>query len=157
ITKGAAYFPVLAANAGAATPRLGQDAARIVVTASTSLAFNATNRFAPAAGGLGGQLDISGKNLIVAASDELDTFGTVANGTFTPDSTYADYLFLDADMLSALGIESTLIGGYRSNTTEGTRITATALNLEIATNAAHPLTGPEVLLTSLAPTAAGTG
>src|SRR5262245_64285481 len=57
-------------------------------------------------------------------------------------------------MLSKLGIESTLIGGYRSTTAEGTLITATALNLEIATNAAHALTGPELLFSALAPTAA---
>src|SRR5262249_54886690 len=154
ITKGAAYFPVLAANNGTAVPRLAQDAARLVVTAGTSLTLNATNRFAPAAGGLGGQLDITGSNLVVAASNELHAFGTVTNGTFTPNSTYADYLFVDADMLSRLGIESTLIGGYRSSTTEGTRITATALNLEISTDAAHPLTGPHLLFSPFAPVVA---
>ncbi len=57
-------------------------------------------------------------------------------------------------MLSRLGIESTLIGGYRGTTTQGTLVTATALNLDIATDAAHPLSGPELLFTSLAPTAA---
>ncbi|MCK9914327.1 filamentous hemagglutinin family protein [Microbacteriaceae bacterium K1510] len=154
VTKGSGYFTTLAANAGATTPRLAQDAARIVVTASTSLALNATNRFTPADGGLGGQLDITGANLVVAASDRLGDFGTTVNGTFTPNSTYAGYLFLDADMLSRLGIESTLIGGYRTTTKEGTLITATALNLEIATNAAHQLSGPELLFSALAPTAA---
>ncbi|MCK9917090.1 filamentous hemagglutinin family protein [Microbacteriaceae bacterium K1510] len=154
ITKGASYFTALAANKGTATPRLAQDAARLVVTAGTSLVLNAINRFAPADGGLGGQLDITGENLVVAASDKLGNFGTLANGTFTPDAAYTGYLFVDADMLSRLGIESTLIGGYRSTTAEGTRITATALNLEIATNAAHPLTGPDLLFSALAPTAA---
>lgn len=144
ITRGSDYFPALAADAGVATPRLARDAARFVVTAGTSLMLNATNRFAPAAGGLGGQLDITGANLVVASSDRRGGFDSGA---------YADTLFLDADMLSRLGIESTLIGGYRSSTKEGTRITATALNLEIATSAAHPLSGPELLFTSLAPTA----
>lgn len=154
IAKGSTYFTALASTNATAVPRLAQDAARLVVAAATSLALDADNRFDPAAGGLGGQLDITGTNLVVAASDKLASFGTLANGVFTPSSAYAGYLVLDADMLSGLGIESTLIGGYRSNTSEGTLITATALNLEIATDTDHPLTGPEVLLTSLAPTSA---
>jgi filamentous hemagglutinin family protein len=154
IATGDKYFAQLATSNGTAVPRLAQDAARLVVAAGTALALNGENRFAPASGGLGGQLDITGSNLVVAASDQLGNFGTISGGAFTPGSDYAGYLFLDADMLSGLGIESTLIGGYRSNTSEGTLITATALNLEIATDAAHPLTGPELLFTSLAPTSA---
>lgn len=152
--KGSDYFRALAVSAGSAAPRLAEDSARIVVTADTSLLLNATNRFVPAEGGLGGQLDITGANLVVAASDRLDTFGSATNGVFTPNSAYASYLFLDADMLSKLGIESTLIGGYRGTTARGTLITATALNLEIATDAVHPLSGPELLFSVLAPTAA---
>ncbi|MCK9917114.1 filamentous hemagglutinin family protein [Microbacteriaceae bacterium K1510] len=154
IAKGNGYFSALAAANGAAAPRLAADAARMVVAAATSLALNATNRFTPDTDGLGGQLDITGTNLVVAASDQLGNFGTVTNGAFTPNATYTGYLFVDADMLSKLGIESTLIGGYRSNSTEGTRITATAANVEIATDAAHALTGPELMFTSLAPTSA---
>ena len=126
----------------------------MVVAAGTALVLDATNQFAPANGGLGGQLDITGTNLVVAASDQLGNFGTVTNGVFTANSAYAGYLFLDPDMLSQIGIESILLGGYRSNTTEGTRITATAPNLEVATDAAHALSGPELLFTSLAPTRA---
>ncbi|MCK9917085.1 filamentous hemagglutinin family protein [Microbacteriaceae bacterium K1510] len=154
VAKGNSYFTALAAANGTAVPRLAEDAARMVVAAGTSLTLNATNRFAPAEGGLGGQLDITGTNLVVAASDRLGDFGTTANGVFTPSSAYAGYLFLDPDMLSRLGIESTLIGGYRGNSAEGTKVTETALNLVIATDAAHALTGPELLFTSLAPTAA---
>ena len=154
IAEGSDYFAAFAAASGTALPRLGQDAARLVVTAGTSLTLNATNRFTPDTGGLGGQLDITGTNLVVAASDRLAEFGVTVNGTFTPSNAYAGYLFVDADMLSRLGIESTLIGGYRGNSTEGTKITATALNLEIATDSAHALTGPELLFTSLAPTSA---
>src|SRR5262249_40158357 len=126
ITTGSVYFPALAADNGTAVPRLTQDAARLVLTASTSLQLNSTNRFTAAAGGLGGQLDITGANLVVAASDRLGEFGTVTNGTLAPNGAHAGYLFVDADMLSNLGIESMLIGGYRSNAAEGTRITATA-------------------------------
>ena len=98
------------------------------------------------AGGLGGQLDITGTNLVVAATDQLGNFGTVTNGAFTANSAYAGYLFLDPDMLSQIGIESILLGGYRSNTTEGTRINATAANLEVATDAAHALSGTRALV-----------
>ena len=154
IAKGASYFAALAASNGAAAPRLAQDAARMVVAAGTALVLDATNQFAPAPGGLGGQLDITGTNLVVAASDQLGNFGTVTNGAFTANSAYAGYLFLDPDMLSQIGIESILLGGYRSNTTEGTRITPRALNLEIATDDAHRLMAPELLFTSLAPTTA---
>jgi hypothetical protein len=70
IAKGASYFTALAATNGTALPRLAQDAARMVVAASTSLLLNATNQFAPADGGLGGQLDITGTNLLVVASDQ---------------------------------------------------------------------------------------
>lgn len=154
INKGNAYFAALAAANGVAAPRLGADAARIVVAAGISLALNASNRFTPADGGLGGQLDITGTNLVVAAADQLPSFGTTANGVFTPDAAHAGYLFLDPDMLSSVGIESTLIGGYRGTAKQGTQITATAANVEVATDAAHPLTGPELLFTALAPTAA---
>jgi hypothetical protein len=69
-------------------------------SASTSLLLNATNQFAPADGGLGGQLDITGTNLLVVASDQKSNFGTTTNGIFTPNSSYAGYLFLDPDMLT---------------------------------------------------------
>jgi filamentous hemagglutinin family protein len=148
IAKGASYFTALAANNGTAAPRLAQDAARMVVAATNSLVLNAVNLFAPADGGLGGQLDITGTNLLVVASDLRNNFNTTTTGP------YNGYLLLDADVLSRIGIESILIGGFRSNTTEGTRITATASNLEVATDTAHALSGPELLFTSLAPTAA---
>ncbi|WP_448044311.1 filamentous haemagglutinin family protein [Bradyrhizobium liaoningense] len=146
ITAGNSYFAQLAATNGTVTPRLAQDAAKISIAAASELALNATNRFAPAAGGRGGQLDITGTSLLVTAKDLRDSL--VATGD------YGGYLVLDADMISNLGIESVLLGGYRADTSEGTLITATALNLDIATDAEHPLTGPELLLVSLAPTAA---
>jgi filamentous hemagglutinin family protein len=153
-TTGNGYFARLAASTGAATPRLAQDAAQISIAAATALTLAGTNNFAPASGGRGGQFDITGTNLLVAASDQLSNFGTVTNGVFTPSADYAGYLVIDADTISSLGVESVLIGGYRSNTASGTLISANALNLEVATDAAHSLTGAELLLASLAPTAA---
>ncbi|MBY6242346.1 filamentous haemagglutinin family protein [Methylosinus sp. Sm6] len=157
VTTGKSYFTALAASNATALPRLAQDAARLSVAAGVNLSLDATNLFDPASGGLGGMLDITGEKILVAASDRLASFGAQANGTFTPSAEYEGYLVLDADMLSDFGIESTLIGGYRSSTSEGTLVTATALDLEVATDAAHPLTGPELLLVSLASTVAGDG
>jgi filamentous hemagglutinin family protein len=145
IASGDSYFSRLAAANGAATPRLAADAAQLSVAAATALVLQAANNFAPAPGGRGGQIDITGANILVAASDLVA--GLLAGND------YSGALVLDANMLSNLGVESVLIGGTRSNTAAGTLITATALNLEIATDAAHPLTGPELLLASLAPTA----
>ena len=36
----------------------------------------------------------------------------MTNGAFTANSAYAGYLFVDPDMLSQIGIESILLGGY---------------------------------------------
>ena len=56
------------------------------------------------------------------------------------DPLYSGALVLDADQLSHLGATSLLIGGVRSNTSSGILITPTALDLTVATDAAHPLT-----------------
>ncbi|NVO17601.1 MAG: filamentous hemagglutinin family protein [Rhodoplanes sp.] len=147
ISTGNAYFAALAATNGTATPRLPIDAGQLVIAAATALGLEATNLFAPASGGRGGQVDITGTSLLVAASD--------LRSSFAGNSAYSGYLILDADQISALGVESVLIGGTRSTTTAGTLITASAQNLEVATDAAHPLSGPDLLLVSLAPTTAG--
>ena len=148
ITSGNSYFAKLAATNGSVAPQLPVDGGQFVIAAANALTLNATNLFAPAIGGRGGSVDITGTNLVVAASDLVSSFAG--------NSAYSGYLILDADQISNLGVESVLIGGTRSSTASGTLITATALNLEVETDAAHPLTGPELLLVSLAPTVAGT-
>lgn len=146
IARGDDYFTKLAAKGGTVTPRLAADAAQISLAAANALTLNATNRFTPDTGGRGGQLDIAGANLLVVASDLRAA--VLASGD------YAGYLVLDADQVSGLGIESVLLGGSRVTTGAGVQINATALNTEVATDAAHALTGPEVLLTALAPDSA---
>jgi len=154
INYGDAYFAKLAATNDTATARLASDAGQLVVAAANTLVLDATNQFAPASGGRGGEVDITGTNIVVAASDQLSNFGTVSSSGFTASSAYAGYLILDADQISDLGAESVLIGGARSQTSAGALITATALNLEVDSDAAHPLTGPDLLLVTLAPTVA---
>ena len=154
INYGDAYFAKLAATNDTATARLASDAGQLVVAAANTLVLDATNQFAPASGGRGGEVDITGTNIVVAASDQLSNFGTASSDGFAASSAYAGYLVLDADQISDLGAGSVLIGGLRSQAAGGTLITATALNLEVDSDAAHPLTGAELLLVSLAPTSA---
>ena len=154
VASGDSYFAKLAATNGAATPRLASDAGQLAVAAANQLVLDATNAFAPATGGRAGEVDITGANIVVAASDQLSNFGTASSDGFAASSAYAGYLVLDADQISDLGAGSVLIGGLRSQAAGGTLITATALNLEVDSDAAHPLTGAELLLVSLAPTSA---
>ena len=121
IAFGNSYFARLAVTNGTATPRLAADAAQLSVAAATALVLQAANNFAAAPGGRGGQIDIAGANILVAASDLVA--GLLASND------YSGALVLDANMLSNLGVESVLIGGTRSNTASGTLISATALNL----------------------------
>lgn len=146
ITSGNSYFTNLAAANGTAVPRLAKDGGQFVIAAANALTLNATNLFAPADDGRGGQVDITGTNMLVVASD--------LKSSFTGNSAYNNYLILDADQLSNLGVESLLIGGTRTSAASGTLINATAQNLEIATDDAHALTGPDLLMVSLAPTSA---
>jgi hypothetical protein len=134
IASGNSYFAALARANGAALPRLAIDAGQIVLAAANALILNATNLFAPAEGGRGGQVDITGTNMLVVASDLKQGFAA--------NSAYNGYLFLDADQINNLGVESILIGGTRSSIAAGTLISAIAKNLEIATDAAHGLSAP---------------
>ncbi len=56
------------------TPRLPIDAGQLVIAAGSALTFDFTNQFAPAAGGRGGQVDITGSNILVVAGDKAASF-----------------------------------------------------------------------------------
>jgi filamentous hemagglutinin family protein len=142
ITSGNSYFAAQAAANGSVAPRLPRDAGQLVVAAISSLTLQATNNFMPASGGRGGMVDITGANLLVRASDQATP---AADGGF---------LVVDADQISNLGVDSVLIGGIRAMGAGGTVIGVTANNLEVETDAAHPLTGPELLLATVADSAA---
>lgn len=147
ITSGTSFFRSQALAAGKAPPPLPIDGGALVLGAIKSLDLAGTNRFAPGvsdlapglAGG-GGQVQISATNILVAAPG---ADGTLPSGP-------AGYLVLDADQISNLGASAVLIGGTATVVNGVESITASALNLEIATDAAHPLTAPELLLVSLA-------
>ncbi|WP_027580552.1 filamentous haemagglutinin family protein [Bradyrhizobium sp. Ai1a-2] len=147
ITSGTSFFRNVALAAGKAPRPLPIDGGVLVLGAINSLNLAGTNRFAPGISDLapglvggGGQVQISATNILIAAP--------AVDGTLP--SAPAGYLVLDADQISNLGASSVLIGGTAKVVDGVQNITATALNLEIATDAAHPLTGPELLLVSLA-------
>ncbi|WP_160168912.1 filamentous haemagglutinin family protein [Bradyrhizobium sp. Ai1a-2] len=146
ITSGTGFFRNQELAAGKAPPPLPIDGGVLVLGAINSLDLAGTNRFAPGVSvlvpglvGGGGQVQIGGSKILVAVRG--------ANGALPRP---AGYLVLDVDQISDLGASSVLIGGTANVVNGVQNISATALNLEIATDAAHPLTGPELLLVSKA-------
>ncbi|HVJ51878.1 MAG TPA: filamentous hemagglutinin family protein [Aliidongia sp.] len=142
ITDLSNFFTTQAANAGTAVPQLPRDAGQLSIAATKSLTLLGSNAFAPAAGGRGGEVDISAQDILVLAPDQR------------APAADEGFLVLDSDQISALGVQSVLIGGRRSDISTGIGLTAIATNVEIDTDAAHPLTGPELLLAALAPPSA---
>ncbi|MBV8927055.1 MAG: filamentous hemagglutinin N-terminal domain-containing protein, partial [Bradyrhizobium sp.] len=154
ITSAASFFRSQALAAGQTPPPLPIDGGTMVLGAVASLNLNGTNLFGPGTSPLvpgllggGGQVQIGGGNIaIVAQGLALPSDDCRVSST----STCTHYLALDADQISNLGASSVLIGGTAQVTASVLNITATALKLEVDTDAAHPLTGPELLLVSLA-------
>lgn len=125
------YFTDKANHDGVAIPRLPIDAGRIAVVAQQQLLLGATELSAPAAGGRGGELDISSDKLAVLSS------------SVNPQSfTAAGYVVVASDQLASF--ESVLIGGLRSDTSKGTQITGTASELVVDTP--DGLVVPEIML-----------
>lgn len=125
------YFTDKANHDGVAIPRLPVDAGRIAVVAQQQLLLGATELSAPAAGGRGGELDISSDKLAVLSS------------SVNPQSfTAAGYVVVASEQLASF--ESVLIGGLRSDTSKGTMITGTASDLAVDTP--DGLSAPEIML-----------
>ncbi|MGF6312177.1 filamentous hemagglutinin family protein [Bradyrhizobium sp. i1.8.4] len=157
ITSGTTYFRNQALAAGNAPPPLPIDGGVLVLGAINSLNLAGTNRFSPGTSDLapglvggGGQVQISGRNILILASDKAVPAGDCVGGSAAGCTDETNYLVLDADQISRLGASSVLIGGTAQVVNGAQNITAGALNLEVLTDAAHPLTGPELLLVSLA-------
>lgn len=147
ITSGTTFFRNQALAANVAPPPLPIDGGVLTLGAIASLKLDGTNLFAPGTSplapglvGSGGQVQIGAANILILASDQSEPAIDKAS----------NYLVLDADQISRLGAASVLIGGTATVDNNGNEvITADALNLEVATDAAHPLTGPELVLVSL--------
>lgn len=127
------FFTARAADADSVAPRLPQDGGAIAIAATTALDLEGSVRSAAAAGGRGATLDISADKLAVVAS--------AATAVVNPG-----FLKLDVVQLSALGVNSLLIGGTRSATSEGSLLTPRATEILIATDASTPLAAREVIL-----------
>ncbi|TAN49941.1 MAG: filamentous hemagglutinin N-terminal domain-containing protein [Methylococcaceae bacterium] len=120
-----------AAGGGVSARALPQDAGSLALSAQTGLTLGAELAAAPAGGGLGGQVDISATHLAIIGRREDDE---AAAGT----------VYLPADALNQLNAPSLLLGGVRSQSANGRRVTVAAQTLTIAGNAA--LRGAEILL-----------
>lgn len=124
------FFAAQATAAGNPTPRLPLDAGQLSIAAINSLGLGAIlNTSAP--GGRGAQVDI--------ASQDIQIIGT-------GEAAMPGYLTISASSLDAIGAESLLIGGTRTNTASGVTINAVANSIVVANDATNPLTGPEILL-----------
>lgn len=157
INSGTSFFRSQAQAAGVNPPPLPIDGGTLVLGAINSLNLAGANRFAPGTSDLapgllggGGQVQIGGGNILVLASDQTVPAADCLAGSAAGCTGQANYLVLDADQISNLGASSVLIGGTAQIVGGAQNITATALNLEVKTDAAHGLTGPELLLVSLA-------
>jgi hypothetical protein len=162
ITSGTQFFGDLASSAGRNPPPLPIDGGVLVLGATNSLSLAGTNLFGPGTSDLapglvggGGQVQISGANILILAKDRDEPLADCKIGSAPGCTGQVNYLVLDADQISGLGAATVLIGGTAKVASDGAEaITPSALNLEVRTDAAHRLTGPELLLVTVAPTSA---
>lgn len=156
VTSGTTFFRNQAIAASQTPPPLPIDGGTLVLGAVKSLNLAGTNLFGPGTSdlapglvGSGGQVQIGGSKIVILASDQALPLADCLAGSAPGCTGSANYLVLDADQISNLGASSVLIGGTASIVNGVQNITATALNLEVKTDGAHALTGPELLLVSL--------
>ncbi len=130
------YFAQQAQQKNISVPSLPMDAGRLAVVAQQAIVLAGTALTQPASGGRGGQLDISGNALDVVSSQQLAN-GLVPSG----------YIGIDVSQLDSFGFESVLIGGLRTDQSNGsgTLITPTATSVVVDTEGVA-FTGPEILL-----------
>jgi len=157
-------IPALAAEYGNLAPQLPQDGGSLLIAATNSLTLDATLLAASVGSGQGGQVDISGDNLVVVGNSQ-DLKG-IASGT----------VGLLASQLSNFNAPSLLLGGRRSLESNGQHlltITANTVTVDsdvqkLSASGDNSLHGQEILLAAsnqvtvaanaqVSSTAAGTG
>ncbi|HEY4078702.1 MAG TPA: filamentous hemagglutinin family protein [Rhizomicrobium sp.] len=131
LTSADTFFADKATHAGTIAPRLGADAGRLTLAATSNLQLGATLTADVADGHRGAEVDIAGEALQIVSPGEEARDG---------------YVQLDADGLSKLGASSLLIGGKRSDTSEGEQVDVLAGGVMLSNDADHPLQSPEVIL-----------
>lgn len=131
LTSANQFFGALAEHAGTVASPLPQDAGHLLLDAGHELDLGASLTAATGEGGRGAQVDIAGQAIQILGGSEQALDG---------------YLTIDADGLTHLGASSLLIGGSRTASDEGDVVDAEAQSVVLSNDAAHPLTGPEVIL-----------
>jgi filamentous hemagglutinin family protein len=116
--------------AGTATAKQG-DGGRVAFAATETLSLDGLIKLGAIAGGKRGIADISVQEITVVADRSQDT-GTA--------------LKLVASDLVALGADSLMLGGLRDEQSDGVHVTVQAQKVTLANDAAHPLTGREIIL-----------
>ena len=130
-TSGNSFFGAKPIASSGLVPQLPIDVGHAVVNALTAINLQGQVLSAPALNGRGSEFDIAAQDLQI-----LSPGATARNG----------YVGLDATQLSNLGVDSLLIGGIRSQDTDGERITVVSNSIEVSNDARAPLEGPEVIL-----------
>ncbi|WP_159729612.1 filamentous haemagglutinin family protein [Methylosinus sp. Ce-a6] len=144
ITSGSAFLRDAALAAGSAIPVLPIDGGALTLAARSTLSLASMNYFAggasplaPSLSGVNGQLAVSAAKILVLAKDQAAPAASTG------------YLLLDADQLSNSGATTLLLGGSSSVDSKGAlAVTALATDVEIETDAAHPLSAPQLILAS---------
>ncbi len=133
LTSASTTFSTLATRDTLVVPQLPADAARLVLSPLSELSINTKFLAAPAAGGRGGQVDITG------SAFEIVTAGT--------SGTLADAVILRTSDFANLNAASLLIGGTRTDFADGTTALAIgARTIRLANGAGDPLSAPEIVL-----------
>ncbi|RJF86536.1 hypothetical protein D3874_05460 [Oleomonas cavernae] len=134
ITTGNGYFTDAANRDGAAVPRLGIDAGRLILDPTARLIVEAAVKANAAAGGRAAQVDIGGASIEIVS-------------TLSARQPADGVVRLTAGSLTNLNAGSLLIGGIRTDNDDGTTdIDVVARHISVANDAAHPLTAPEIVL-----------
>ncbi len=128
------FFSAKAVAEHTIAPALPMDAGSLTMTAQTGLSLGADLLAAPTGNGQGGQVDISADHLAIVGRREALVKGN--SGTVS----------LLADDLNKLNAPSLLLGGVRSKSKNGQRVTVSSQTLNIAGDA-H-LQGDEIILTA---------
>ncbi|MFD2183682.1 filamentous haemagglutinin family protein [Rhodoplanes azumiensis] len=135
-----AYFTSKAVHDGTVVPRLPVDAGRVAVVAQQQIVLDAIARTQPGPGGRGSELDLSAAKLAV-----VDHARMAANDPSLQALRAEGYVTFDVAQLDAIGFESVLFGGLRSDTAKGTRIDAKSIQV-LVDSRGEALSAPEILL-----------